>query len=352
MTLEPQPVTIGRSAQIGAGRVFVIAEAGINHNGDVGRALEMVDAAAAAGADCVKFQTFAADRLVVASGPKARYQQERTGGGSQRDLLKHLELSRAAHEKLIARCAERGILFLSTPFEEQSADLLEVLGVPAFKIPSGELTNLPFLRHIAAKGRPIILSTGMSTIGEVDAAVGAIEGTGNRSIVLLHCVSQYPAPAKHANLRAMRSLSEAFGYHVGYSDHSVGISIALAAAALGAVLVEKHFTLDRAQPGPDHAASLEPGELTQLVAGIRDVSAGLGDGRKVPQPGEAEVAATARKSLVVVRPVGAGSRIERTSLAALRPGTGISPAQMELVVGRCAARDLAADTILAWSDLA
>lgn len=337
---------------IGGERVYVIAEAGVNHNGDLDRALEMVAVAAEAGADAVKFQTFSADRLVTASAPKAAYQTAETGEGSQKDMLQSLELSPDDHESLIAACRECGIAFLSTPFEEQSADLLESLDVPAFKIPSGEITNLPFLRHVAAKQRPMLVSTGMADMTEVAAAVETILATGNGRFALLHCLSQYPADPAEANLRAMATMAQAFGCPVGYSDHTPGATVAIAAVALGAALIEKHFTLDRNLPGPDHKASLEPAALNSLIADIRTVSAAMGDGRKRRQASEEDTARVARKSLVAARDIPAGSRIEAGMLVARRPGTGISPAEMDQVIGRTAARAISRDSLLEPSDLA
>jgi N,N'-diacetyllegionaminate synthase len=337
---------------IGADTVFVIAEAGINHNGDLARALEMVDVAAKAGADAVKFQTFQTDKLVTASAAKASYQSAQTGGGSQRDMLKALELTPDDHRQLMQRCAEKKILFLSTPFEEDSADFLDALGVVAFKIPSGELTNLPFLRHVAMKKKPMIVSTGMADMDEVGAALDTIERAGNPDIVVLHCVSQYPADPSEANLRAMTTMRDTFGYQVGFSDHTLGWAVAAAAAALGAVVIEKHFTLDRTLPGPDHQASMEPLDLKAMISDIRIVSSALGDGIKRAQPGEGNTAEVARKSIVTVVDIVAGARIESHQLAVRRPGTGIAPAFMDQVVGRCAARALPSDTVVQWGDLA
>ena len=337
---------------IGGERVYVIAEAGVNHNGDLDRALGMVAVAAEAGADAIKFQTFSADRLVTASAPKAAYQAAATGGGSQRDMLRLLELSPDDHERLIAACRDHDIAFLSTPFEEQSADLLESLNVPAFKIPSGEITNLPFLRHVAAKQRPMLVSTGMADITEVAAAVETILAAGNDQFALLHCLSQYPADPAEANLRAMATMARAFGCPVGYSDHTPGATVAIAAVALGAALIEKHFTLDRNLPGPDHKTSLEPAALNSLIADIRTVGAAMGDGRKRRQASEEDTARVARKSLVAARDIPAGSRIEAGMLVARRPGTGISPAELEQVIGRTVARAIARDSLLVPSDLA
>ena len=254
---------------------MIIAEAGVNHCGSLRRALDMVDAASDAGADAVKFQTFSADRLVTMQARKARYQGD--DGETQHAMLKGLELSREDHEAIMGRCAARGITFLSSPFDEDSADLLEDMGVGLFKVGSGELTNLPLLQHVARKGRPMIVSTGMADLGEVEAAVVAIREAGDPPVTLMHCVSCYPAHADEVNLRAMETMRDAFGLPVGYSDHTVGSEACLAAVALGAVVIEKHFTLDNTLPGPDHRASAEPGEFAVLVASIRKVEAMRGD---------------------------------------------------------------------------
>ena len=345
MTIADRP--IGRGASC-----FVIAEAGVNHDGDRKRALELVDIAADAGADAVKFQTFDADRLATRDAPKADYQLDATDRGeSQHAMLRRLQLSPGDHAVLIEHCARRGILFLSTPFDEQSADLLASLGVAAFKIPSGEITNVPFLAHVARHGKPMIVSTGMATIGEVEAAVAAIDGAGACDVALLHCVSNYPAAAATANLRAMATLEHAFGVPVGYSDHTRGFAVALAAVALGAAVLEKHFTVDRALPGPDHQASLTADELSALVASIREVESALGDGRKRPAASELGTAAVARKSIVAAREIRAGATITREMITALRPGTGISPALFGNVVGRTARKDIPLGTVLAWDML-
>ena len=279
---------------IGQGRCFVIAEAGVNHNGEIGKALALVDVAAAAGADAVKFQTFSAARIAVADAPKARY-QERDQSPTQREMLRRLELDEPMHRQLIARAAERKIVFLSSPFDEISADLLEKLDIAAFKIPSGELTNTPFLRHVAAKRRPMIVSTGMANLDEVCDAVAAI-GSESGGLALLHCVSAYPAEPRDANLRAVAALENTFNVPVGWSDHMLGTEVALAAAALGAAVIEKHLTLDRALPGPDHAASTEPAEFAALVRSIRTIESALGSGEKRPTAAEAEIAAVARRA--------------------------------------------------------
>ena len=322
--------------KIGPGRpCFVIAEAGVNHNGDLDLGRQLIDVAVAAGADAVKFQTFKADRLAAASAPKAKYQIENTGTSeSQQEMLRKLELTGEMQEAFAAHCRERGILFLSTPFDEGSADELEALGVPAFKVPSGELTNLPLLRHLARKGKPMIVSTGMSYLGEVETALHAIAGEGNDAVAVLHCVSNYPAAAGDINLRAMGTMAEAFRIPVGYSDHSSGIEISVAAAALGATIIEKHFTIDRRLPGPDHVASLEPDELREMMRAIRSVEAALGDGIKRPTAAEASTADVARRSLVAAVPLRAGMVLGAEHVAILRPGTGLAPALLPHIVGR------------------
>jgi len=331
---------------------FVIAEAGVNHNGDPELARRLVDVAAEAGADAVKFQTFHAKRLVSPTAPKAAYQRQTTDASeSQLEMLRRLELSPAAHRELRDYCRAKGVLFLSTPFDEESADLLDELGVPVFKIGSGEITNHPFLEYVARKGRPIILSTGMSYLGEVDEAYWAIRRAGCGDVVLLHCVTDYPAAPASANLRAMQTLAAAFPAPVGYSDHTPGLEVALAAVALGACVLEKHFTLDRSLPGPDHRASLEPHELKSLVAGIRTVELALGDGIKRPAPAEMGNREVARRSLVAAQAIAPGTVITREMLTAKRPATGIPPTLVDLVVGRTARRPLAAGQFLAWSDL-
>lgn len=322
--------------KVGPGQAcFIIAEAGVNHNGDVELAKRLVDVAVGAGADAVKFQTFKAERLVTPKAPKAEYQLQTTDTAeSQYEMLRRLELSVEAHRDLMVYCREKNILFMSTPFDKESADLLEELGVAVFKIPSGEITNLPLLAHIARKGKPMLVSTGMSYLGEVETAVHTIEQAGNQDLVLLHCVSNYPAEPADVNLRAMQTMATAFDVPVGYSDHTPGIQVALAAVAMGACVIEKHFTLDRNLPGPDHRASLEPGELAELVQGIRTVEAALGQGRKEPAPSEANTAAVARKSLVAARDIPSGTVLTEEMIAIKRPGTGLPSVMHPYIVGR------------------
>jgi len=314
---------------------FIIAEAGVNHNGDLGLAHRLVDVAVRAKADAIKFQTFKADRLVTRDAPKAAYQLQATDAAeSQYDMLRQLELSQETHRDLITYCREKGILFMSTPFDEASAELLAELGVPIFKIPSGEITNLPFLAHVACKGKPMIVSTGMANLGEVEAAVNTIVEAGNAGLILLHCVSNYPADPADVNLRAMQTMATAFGVPVGYSDHTSGIEVALAAVALGASVIEKHLTLDRNLPGPDHLASLEPDGLSALVKGVRTVEAALGNGKKAAAASENDTALVARKSLVAACDISAGTILTRELIVAKRPGTGLSPALLDLILGK------------------
>lgn len=328
------PVMIGGHV-IGAGRALVIAEAGVNHGGDVEMAHRLVDAAAAVGADVVKFQTFDPDALAAAGAPQAAYQAAAGHvAADQRALLAGLTLPDDAWPALQAHARERGIEFLSTPFDDRSAELLDRLDVPAFKVGSGELTNLPFLARIARFGRPLLVSTGMAEMTEVAAAVDTVALASGAGLVLLHCVSSYPAAPTDANLRAMETMRLAFGLPVGWSDHTVGAESALAAVALGAAVVEKHLTLDRGLPGPDHAASMEPDVFAALVASIRDVEAALGSGIKSPAAGEADVARVARRSLHWRRSLKPRTAIEVDDLEALRPGTGLSPGRMHEIVGR------------------
>jgi len=327
-------------------RTLIIAEAGVNHNGDLDLARQLVDIAADAGADLVKFQTFRADSLATTTAAKAGYQKLTTGATeSQHAMLKRLELSEAAHRALQAHCQMRGIGFLSTGFDIDSVDMLVGLGQRLFKIPSGEITNLPYLRHIGGLGGEVILSTGMATLSEIEAALFFLEkaGTPRERVTVLHCTTEYPAAPQDVNLRAMRSIRDAFGVRVGYSDHTQGIEISMAAVALGATIIEKHFTVDRHLPGPDHSASLEAGELVAMVRGIRHVEAALGDGVKRPTAAEMRNRAVARKSIVASRPVAAGEIFSNENLTAKRPGTGLSPMRWDEVVGRRAVRAYAAD---------
>lgn len=334
-------------------RCFVIAEAGVNHDGRLDRALALVAAAAAAGADAVKFQTFSADTLVSPRAPQFPYVRAADDGSrSQYEMLRRLELPRDWHEPIRRRCEALGLLFLSTPFHESDADWLEAFGVPAFKIASGDVTNLPLLAHVGRKGRPILLSTGMSTLAEVARAVETVTESGNDQLVLLHCVSDYPADPRDANLRAMDTMRRAFDVPVGFSDHSRGLDVSLAAAALGASVLERHVTTDRALPGPDHAASLEPGELADLVRGIRVVESALGSGIKRPARSEEKTRLCVRKSVVAVRDLARGERLDDGTLALRRPGGGLPPDALPLVLGRRLQRDVEAGALITPDDLA
>lgn len=330
-------------------RVLIIAEAGVNHNGDMALAKQLIDAAAAAGADLVKFQTFNANRLVTRSARKAEYQVEATGAAeSQHEMLRRLELSEAMHHELIAHCATRNIEFFSTGFDLESIDMLLGFGQQLFKIPSGEITNLPYLRHVASTGKPLILSTGMATLGDIEAAIEALEqgGAPRSELTVLHCTTEYPTPMGEVNLRAMQSIGTAFGVATGYSDHTPGIEVAIAAVAMGATVIEKHFTLDRNLPGPDHQASLEPHELKAMVSAIRNIEIALGDGVKRLTPSEARNKPVARKSLVASAPIKAGEAFGAHNMTAKRPGTGISPMRFDDVAGRTAKRDFAEDELI------
>ena len=345
--MNPRTIEIA-GRKVGFGQpCFIIAEAGVNHNGDVALAKRLVNVAAKAGADAVKFQTFKADQIVGPTAPKAAYQLRSTDKAeSQLDMLRKLELSPDAHREIQAYCHGEGILFLSTPFDKESVDLLNDLGVPAFKVASGEITNVPFLKHVARKGKPMILSTGMAYLGEVEKAVHAVEKTGNHDVILLHCVSNYPADPSDVNLRAMKTMAEAFALPVGYSDHTLGIEVSIAAVALGACVIEKHFTLDRSLPGPDHGASLEPGDIEDLVKSIRAVEASLGQGRKEPAASEADTAALARRSLYTTRDLKKGHTLVPNDLIALRPGTGISPSRLSSICNRKLNQDLRSGNML------
>lgn len=326
---------------------FVIAEAGVNHNGSLDLARRLIDAAIIAGANAVKFQTFRADRIATRDAPKAEYQKRASGASeSQLDMLRRLELSLEDHRALATDCASGGITFLSSPFDEESADLLEDLGVPAFKVPSGELTNLPFLCYLARKARPLIISTGMATLSEVRVAVDAVRNAGCTEMALLQCTSSYPADPADSNLRAMATMASAFGVPIGYSDHTVGNEVALAAVALGACIVEKHFTLDRLLPGPDHLASAEPAGFAALVSGIRSVEAALGDGEKRPTASEFDTARVARRSLVAATTIPQGSPLTPEMVAARRPGTGLAPSRLPEILGRRAVREIPEATVL------
>jgi N-acetylneuraminate synthase len=336
------------SQMIGSGQpCFIIAEAGVNHNGSPEMARQLIDAAVQTGADAVKFQTFKTELVMTHEAPKAGYQRETTGAGeSQFDMVKRLELAPEVFGELMAYCQESGILFLSSPFDNESVDLLGDLEVAAFKVPSGEITNIPYLERISRKGRPMIVSTGMANLSEVDLAVQAIRNSGSPPFALLHCVSNYPADPSVVNLKAMGTMQTAFGVPVGYSDHTLGTEISIAAAALGASVIEKHITLDNNLPGPDHRASLEPNEFKNMVSSIRSVQTALGNGQKVPAASEADTASVARKSLIAARDIPAGTVLTEDLITIKRPGTGLPPSMMQYLLGRITKTNVSADSLL------
>ncbi|MFN3882486.1 MAG: N-acetylneuraminate synthase [Nitrincola lacisaponensis] len=331
-------------------KTLIIAEAGVNHNGDMELAKKLIAAAADAGADLVKFQTFIAANIISRHAPKAEYQKGATDPTeSQQEMVRKLELSRAQHLELISECKKEGIGFFSTAFDLDSINLLEELNADDIvKVPSGELTNLPYLRYLTRHGKPVLLSTGMAHLGDIEAAIDVIEqaGTSRNNITLLHCTTEYPTPMEDVNLLAMVNIGKAFGVKVGYSDHTPGIEVPIAAVALGATVIEKHFTLDRNLPGPDHRASLEPDELKAMVNGIRNIEKALGDGIKRPSPSELKNKPIARKSIVAARPIRAGELFSEENLMAKRPGVGISPMQWDAVIGRSAPRDFNEDELI------
>jgi N,N'-diacetyllegionaminate synthase len=328
---------------------IIIAEAGVNHNGNIQIAKRLIDEAAAAGADLVKFQTFSANRLVTPNAKKANYQAKMTGlEESQHSMLQRLELTEAMHHELITYCNSRQIGFFSSSFDIESIDLLARLGQEQFKIPSGEITNLPYLRHIGQLGKKIILSTGMSTIGEIETAIDILEnsGTPRNKLTILHCTTEYPTPMLEVNLRALQTIHAAFGLEVGYSDHTQGIEVAIAAVALGASVIEKHFTLDRALPGPDHQASLEPAELSEMVRAIRNIEIALGDGIKRLMPSEVRNKLVARKSIIAKCNITAGEVFTTENITTKRPGNGISPMRWDELLGKKASRDFMLDELI------
>ena len=330
-------------------KTLIIAEAGVNHNGDLDLAKQLINAAADAGADLVKFQTFNANRQVTRTAKKADYQTQTTSSTeSQHAMLRRLELTEEMHHQLIAHCLTQNIGFLSTGFDIESVDLLVSLGQECLKIPSGEITNLPYLRHVGQLGKTVILSTGMATLGEIEAAIEVLEQTGTprAKVTVLHCTTEYPTPMNEVNLRAMQSIHAAFDVAVGYSDHTEGIEIAIAAVAMGASVIEKHFTLDRTFPGPDHQASLEPEELKAMVTAIRNIEIALGDGIKRLTPSEARNKPVARKSLVASRAITGGEVFTAENLTVKRPGTGISPMRWDELVGQASQKNYNEDDLI------
>jgi len=329
--------------------ILIIAEAGVNHNGDLALAKQLIDVAADAGADLVKFQTFSADRLVTREAEKADYQSVTTGSAeTQHQMLSCLELSANMHHELIAHCAKRKIGFFSTGFDIESVDFLISLGINQFKIPSGEITNLSYLRHIGQFNKPVIISTGMATMGDIEAAIDVLiqSGTTRTLITVLHCTTEYPTPMSEVNLHAMQSIQAAFGVAVGYSDHTAGTEVAIAAAALGATVIEKHFTLDRNLLGPDHKGSLEPDELKTMVSAIRNIEIAMGDGIKRLTASETRNKPVVRKSLVASKAIKAGELFSAENITIKRPGTGISPMNLDTVMGCKAVRDFAVDELI------
>lgn len=325
-------------------RVFIIAEAGVNHNGDIKTAKKLIDAAVFAEADAVKFQTFKADNLVSENAEKAEYQMTTTNKSeSQYTMLKNLELSDSMHKELLEYCKEKKILFLSTPFDLESIDYLVHIGLPIMKVPSGEITNYPYLRKIGETHKPVILSTGMSTLEEAKAAIRVLQDSGSEDITLLHCNTEYPTPMEDVNLNAMITLREVLDVKVGYSDHTLGIEVPIAATALGATVIEKHFTLDRTMKGPDHKASLEPEELREMVRAIRNVEKALGTEKKEPTVSEMKNIIIARKSIVAGKDIAKGDTFSENNLTTKRPGNGISPMMWNDIIGQTAKRDYKKD---------
>ena len=330
-------------------KTIIIAEAGVNHNGSMESAKKLVDVAADAGADYVKFQTFKADTLVTQSAEKAEYQKIITDKSeSQFEMIKKLELDKSAHDELIKHCEEKGIRFLSTAFDHDSIELLAYLNIPLYKIPSGEITNLPYLRHIGRMGKPIILSTGMSTLEEVQKALNVLleSGVEKEKITILHCNTEYPTPMEDVNLKAMLTIREELGVNIGYSDHTLGIEVPIAAVAMGATVIEKHFTLDRTLTGPDHAASLEPHELKSMVTAIRNIKKAMGDGIKKPSPSETRNIPIARKSIVAKKPIKKGERYSEENITVKRPGTGISPIEWDNIINQKSIKDFIIDDLI------
>lgn len=331
--------------------VYIIAEAGVNHNGDINLAKKLVDIAKKAGCDCVKFQTFSADKIVTKQAEKAEYQKVNTkNNNSQYEMLKKLELSYEEFNELKKYCDEVEIDFLSTPFDEEATDLLEKIGVNAYKIPSGEITNKPLLQYIAKKNKKMFVSTGMCTLEEVQKAVTWLRDVGNEDIVLFHCTSNYPASYETVNMEAMLTLKREFGYPIGYSDHTKGIEISLMSVAYGATVVEKHFTYDRHADGPDHKASLEPDELIRMVEAIRHIESARGNGEKKPTEAELSTRNVARKSLVWSRQMAIGDIVKKDDIQCKRPGTGIEPEHLEALIGCKTIKVCNVDMLVQWDD--
>ena len=329
--------------------VFIIAEAGVNHNGSIELAYKLIDVASASGADAVKFQTFKAENLVSKNAQKAEYQKQTTNQSeSQFNMLKKLELNTNAHKKLINYCKKKDIVFLSTPFDHESIDLLNELELQIFKIPSGEITNLTYLRHIGSLGKEVILSTGMSTLKEIEEALMILTsaGTSKENITILHANTMYPTPMEDVNLRAMQTIQDKFGVAVGYSDHTLGIEVDIAAVAMGATIVEKHFTLDKTMDGPDHNSSISPAELKAMVSSIRNIEKALGSSIKKPSKSEKPNITMARKSIVARKSIKKGELFTEKNITIKRPGIGISPMKWDTILGKVAERDYQIDDLL------
>lgn len=329
-------------------KVFIIAEAGVNHNGSIELAKKLIEKGAEAGVDAVKFQSFKASKLVTVNAEKAEYQKANTGNNdeNQFDMIKKLELDYDKHQELMDYATSKGVMFLSSAFDLESIDLLVELDLSVFKIPSGEITNLPYLRKTAQTKKPIILSTGMATLGEIEAALEVLKDNGTTDVTVLHCNTEYPTPMSDVNLTAMNTMKDAFKVKVGYSDHTLGIEIPIAAVALGAVVIEKHFTLDKTMEGPDHKASLEPDELKQMVKSIRNIEEALGTGVKTPTESERKNKQIARKSIVAKATVSIGETFSEENLEIKRPGTGISPMLWDEIIGSKATKDYQVDELI------
>ena len=332
-----------------ANKVFIIAEAGVNHNGSLDLAKRLIEIAVDSGADAVKFQTFKAESLVSKNAQKADYQKQTTDASeSQFDMIKKLELDVETHRELIAYCQEKDIMFLSTPFDHESVNLLSGLGLQIFKIPSGEITNLPYLRHIGSLDKQVILSTGMSNLKEVGDALNILinSGTSKDNVTVLHANTMYPTPMEDVNLNAMLTIQKEFGVDIGYSDHTLGIEVDIAAVAMGASCIEKHFTLDKTMDGPDHKASLEPEELKAMVSAIRNIEKALGSGKKKSSPSESVNIDIARKSIVASQSIKKGDKLSSKNITTKRPGTGISPMKWDDIIGAFAKRDYQMDDLI------
>jgi len=328
-------------------KVFIIAEAGVNHNGDMELAKKLIEKAAWAGADAVKFQSFKADKLVSKDTKKAEYQKETTGTDeSQYEMIKRLELDWNKHEELISYCKDKNIMFLSSAFDLDSIDLLNKLNMEIWKVPSGEITNLPYLRKIAKLDKEIIVSTGMANLSEIEKCLDVLKQNGAKNIKVLHCNTEYPTPMRDVNLNAMKTIKEAFKVEIGYSDHTLGIEIPIAAVAMGAKVIEKHFTLDKTMEGPDHRSSLEPEELKLMVNSIRNIEVALGNGIKKPSNSEKKNKEIARKSIVAAKEISKGEKLTEENLAIKRPGTGISPMKWDEVIGKVANKDFAEEELI------